>query len=166
MVRKIIVCLLLFLMLAFSVSAESYTAYYGSISSTYLNVFRDIAEGVNLFSNDYVVWRNDDNDYAMFIGNLDSDSFGNFSGSNGQIYSLSSVRTTGSTSTYSYYDYYVRDVDSFSLSSGNVLVYSSLPGYPILHESGDKYSLLTFFVIVVFCIVFLLQRIFGGWRRY
>lgn len=166
MVRKIIF-VFLFAVFIFHrcAKAESYDVYYGTISSTYTNIYRDLAEGLAP-GDKYVVWRNDENDYVMYVGSELTVDDGTFTGGEGKIYSLSSERWTGGsgTSYQTYYDYSFRDIDSLTLNTNDILVYSSLPGYPILHEGGQAYDSALLFVVICALIVIILLRVFRSGR--
>lgn len=165
MVKRLTVLLFVLSLLSLSVFADSYTAYRGSFSSSFLSVFRDVAEGLTCDS--YVAWRNDDNDYAMYIGDDLTETNGVFIGGAGRIVSLSTVRWTDSSgSSYrSYTDYYIRDVDEFKLITNNVLVYSSLDDYPALKQGGEVYEMSLIIVVAVALLSVVFIRIFS-WRRY
>lgn len=164
MVKRLIVLFFVVIALLIPVSAEVFTVDYGSFTSSFLNIFRDVAEG--LTGESYVAWRNGDNDFAMYIGDTLTETNGTFTGEAGRIVSLSTVRwTDASGSSYTTYtDYYVREIDSFTLRTNNVLVYSSLDDYPALKQGGEEFEFSLLFIISIVCIAAVIIRIFS-WRR-
>lgn len=153
MAKRLIPFFVVFLLML-NVAASTYVAdQTGTISSTFLGVFEDIAN--NQLHDNYVVWRNGDNDYAMYItsGEL-VEADGVFEGNEGKIISLSTVRTsTGDYSYTSYTDYYIRDISTFKLITYNTLVYSSVDYYPDLRQGGETNAYL--FAILISIAVFL-----------
>lgn len=165
-IKKIIIPFLLIIILCFSVTAESYTPYLGTYNSTFLNVFRDVASGL-MPSDKYVVWRDSEDNYCMYYSNSLTFSSGTYTGNEGKLLTLSSLRVGSSyESYYTYYEIIDRDISSFELSNPySVLIYSSFPGTPILHEGGANINAAILLILVISVFVILIFRLFGFCRK-
>lgn len=143
-----------------SVSAATYNAYDGNISSSQLTYFRDILPAIKLGDN-YVVCRTDQYQYIMITGDLDY-SNGVFTlNGDGTVYQLDN-----SSSNYnSYYTYSHTNLADISLSVGSKIVYSDIGGYPQLEERGQKYEVLQTILIAIACVCFVIRCIFYPRKR-
>lgn len=169
MVRQVmklcIGALLIVPVLIFCVSAESYTPYSGTLSSTHVNIFRDVAEGLKP-SDKYVVWRDSEDEYCMYYSSSLTESSGTYTGEEGKLLTLSSLRVGSGTSYYTYYELSDRDISSFELSNPYaILVYSSFPGTPILHEGGQTTNAAILIILLVGAFFILITRLFRSGRR-
>lgn len=152
-------------MLVFCVSAESYTPYSGTVSSTYLNIFRDVAEGLKP-SDKYIVWRDSDENYCMYYSPTLTQDSGTYTGEEGKLLTLSSLRVGSGTSYYTYYELSDRYITSFNLTNPySILVYSSFPGTPILHEGGQTIDSAILIILLVGSFVVIITRLFRSSRR-
>lgn len=152
-------------MLIFCISAESYTPYSGTLSSTYVNIFRDVAEGLKP-SDKYVVWRDTDEDYCMYYSPTLTESGGTYMGEDGKLLTLSSLRVGSGASYNTYYELSDRDITSFELTNPySILVYSSFPGAPVLHEGGQTTNVAILIILLVGAFFVLISRLFRSCRR-
>lgn len=159
MVRKIIVFLLaLAALAAVPLSASAAEVYDGTMSTTYITIFRDIVGNIGL-EEDYVFYRSGQYEYTMIAGELTYEG-GTFAADEATSYIL-----TTNTSYNSNYHYSVGSVSSWSLTPGNALVYSSLGTYPDLIERSDQYALATFFAVCVALCMSLIRPIFNFTQR-
>lgn len=144
MVKKLIP-LIIAVLLCGSAYAATYTPYYGTISSTYLSIFKDVAVGV--VNKDYVAWRNSDSEYLMYYGDDLTVSDGVFDGGTGTLVGVTQQRAYAESGTayYTYYSYTIDDVDDITVNAGDMLVYSSAPGYPSLKSESGVYRLMCIF---------------------
>lgn len=153
MVWKIIaplslVCCLLLVSPTLAKADSIYTD--GNISSTYLDIFRDILEDTSL-TDDYLVFRSSQYEYTLLVGEIDfqnniftSQNYRKFvistsqSGYSGGVYHLNSSLGT-----------------SFSLNAEDYIVYSNLGYYPRLIERSTyyEYAILTTICIVGCCML-------------
>lgn len=163
MVKRLILFFIILLLLITSAYAVNYNAYQGSFSSTYLNIFRDVAE--NLSGEDYVAWRASDEVYCMYIGNDLEENAGTFTGGEGRLLSLSSSRSDSGSSYNTYTSYSMTDISDIRLTTNNVLVYSSIKEYPALKQGGEEYEISLILIIAIALLSFVFIRIFS-WRRY
>ena len=139
MVRKMIVVLMALAALAavpLGASATSYTPYDGSISSTYIQVFRDVAHKINIFD-DYVFFRAGENEYILVAGDLEYDDVV-FTGASCTMYRLAGDAA-----------YIQEEITDFSLEPGITLVYSSLGPFPDLIDGSQRYT----FSVLLLCLV-------------
>lgn len=146
----------LFLVLLFSCSvsvrADSFTTYDGNLSSTALSYFRDI--DIPFFSN-YVVFRDSDYSYKMFVSDSLETSGSGFVGGSGTIYNWYTSGNYYNTQHYSHYD-----INSFTLSNNDhFILYSNLGTYARL-ERGLEYDKAQLFIIFTACIFCLIGFIF------
>ncbi len=159
MVRKMIILLLaLCALAAVPLSASAAEVYDGTISTTYITIFRDIVGNVEL-GDDYVFYRSGQYEYTMIAGKLTYDG-STFAADEATSYVLSATNNYNST-----YQYYVGSVSSWSLSPGSALVYSSLGSYPELIERGDQYALTTLFVLCIALCMSLIRPVFDFTMR-
>lgn len=159
MVRKII-CLSVALLLLLSplcgaAGAESYSAYEGTISSTYLTYFKDIVPNIP-FTYHYVAFRSGQYEYTMIVGEIYFNN-GLFSADDTcTVYSF-----TSSNSYNSYYSYNVSTISDFSLNAEDKIIYSDIGNYPQLEERGQKYEILTTVLLLIVCLCVVVGRIFS-----
>lgn len=159
MVRKIItICIALAALAAVPLSASAAEVYDGTISTTYITIFRDIASKID-FAEDYVFYRSGQYEYTMVTGEIAYEN-GMFSAHEAETYVLTTNNSYNST-----YQYSVGSIDSWSLSPGAGLVYSSLGDYPDLIERSDKIAHITLFVLCVALCMSLLRPVFGFSQR-
>ena len=131
----------------------SYVPYDGSFSNTYVQYCKDIVV-VKPFS-DHVLWRSDQYNYALAVGDLIYANGVIRGDGNVKIYLFSSSSGYNNSLTYQVFDDY-----SFSLTPGDNLVYSSVGYYPTLYGGESIYA--PFLVVSAAIIIFssLLSRIF------
>lgn len=157
MVRKVMSGMfVLVLIFAFGVSAQatSYSAYDGTISTTYVTYFKDIVSGIG-FKDNYVAFRSDQYTYKMIVGDIEYNS-GVFSlVGNGTEYTIeiSSGYNSG-------YTYTAESCNGHTVKAGNEIVYSDLGSYPQLVERGAKYEMLSAVLLVVLMLGFVLRVFF------
>lgn len=155
MVRKMIILLLaLCALAAVPLSASAAEVYDGTISTTYITIFRDIVGKVKL-DDDYVFYRSGQYEYTMIAGDITYEN-GTFSADEAASYVLTTNNSYNST-----YQYSVGTVSFWTLSPGSGLVYSSLGDYPDLQEPGDKYSVTILFVLCVALCMSLIRPVFS-----
>lgn len=158
--KIICVCVLVCTVCATTANAASiYTN--GNINNTYTTIFRDVIGGLGPF-NDYVFFRSGEYDYTLVAGDLSFD---------GSRFSLDGagveyVLTYSSGYTNNIYNYRVNDISSFTLDTGNYLVYSNLGNYPQLESREVHYEIFTLFVIVVIGLCALIRPLFNFVLRY
>lgn len=152
-------CVLLVGAVSTQAHAESYTAYDGNLSSTYTGYMRDILPGIGV-NDHYVYFRSDQYDYIMVVGDLVYD---------GGVFSLADVgtlyRISNDNSYNGSYSYSVEEIDSFSLSPGDRIVYSDLGQFPQLIERGSKYEIFTALLIATGLLGVIINRIFFTRKR-
>ena len=119
--------------------AASYTPYDGSISSTYTQVFRDVAHKLNLFD-DYVFFRAGEFEYMLIAGELEYDGV-RFVGESCTVYKIAA--DSGVTA------FNQEDITDFSLDPGVSLVYSNLGPFPDLIDGSQRYM----FAVLLLCLV-------------
>lgn len=159
MVRKIIVlcccCLVLITALCGTVQAATHSVYEnGNLSTTYITYFKDIISGIG-FNDNYVAFRNGQYSYIMVVGDLDYNN--GVISLNGQ--GKSYVFSTESSNYNSQYKYNVTDISSFSVNTGDAIIYSDIGDFPQLIERGDKYAIFTAFLLCIACICVIINRI-------
>lgn len=132
-------------------------AYQGTISSTYVTYFRDIAATLPVTHN-YVMLRTSDDVYKMYSGDIE-ESGGDFN-LYGDGYCYTITYEQGSGYGNSYYSYNVSPVSDVSITAGNKLVYSNLGGYPSLTARGDSIEYALFVAFFSFCIACVLHGVF------
>lgn len=157
--RKVIVmvCTLALLFgLAVGAQAATHTAYDGTISSTYLEYFRDILAGVSI-NDHYVAFRSGQYEYTMIVGDLkyNGNTF-NLDGA-GVSYVFTNSTGTGYNATYSFK---TNDITNFSLNIGDEVVYSDLGRFPHLEERGARYETITTVLLSVLMLGIVVNRIF------
>lgn len=155
-IKRLIITILFFLfgfyLGSISVSADSFTAYDGNINSTYINYFRDVDLG---FFDDYVVWRDDDYSYKMFVSNDLNVDGSAIVGGTGTVYEIYLSGNYNNTLRYRHYD-----INNFSLTNSNhYIIYSSIGTYPKL-ERGLRYDKITLFTIFTACLFVLIGIIY------
>lgn len=156
--KKLLFLLFVITILILSTSAASYNTYpyQGTFSSSLLQVLRDVAQGVSPMP--YVAWRDNENDYCIFFSDSLTVNGTTFSAEAGTIVTVSQVSRTEYFS--SYIDYYKRDLDSFSLSTNNILVYSNLSVFPTLSDKEVIYHDTYIFIAVLVLLVYIITRMF------
>ena len=143
---------------ALPLAASAATIYDGTISTTYITIFRDIAAKLPLTA-DYVFFRSGQYEYILVSGDLEY-SGSMFSGSHVTQYIL---QTNGNYNNN--YDFGVTNLDSFNLAPGGALVYSNLGSFPDLYQRSDyALSSLIFANALLFC-CFLIRPIFNFTMR-
>lgn len=131
-------------------------AYQGTISTTYVTFFRDIASTLPV-SHDYVMLRTGDNTYKMYSGDFIFDDDFYMQG-DGYVYTINYV--TGSGYGNAYYGYSVSPVSDVTISANNKLIYSNLGNYPSLTERSASIEYALFIAVFTMCIAFVLHSIF------
>lgn len=131
--------------------------YDGTISTTYLTIFRDVVSNLGIFD-DYVFYRSGQYEYALIAGDLNYDGTRIRLSGSGTQYVLTYQSNYGSDN---YYHWEVSDISSFSLTMGDYLVYSNLGNYPTLEGRETIYAFGTFFTLCVLGLCALLRSCFG-----
>ena len=149
----VVVALLLAMAMPTAAMAADATPYDGSISTTYITIFRDLATKVSIFD-DYVFFRSGQNEYVMYVGDISYEN-GKFAGKGLTVYTI-----TNETNYNSVYNYSIstRDLD---LSAGSALIYSNLGQYPDLIERNDYYAFATLTLLFIALCCYLLRSVFG-----
>ena len=155
-VIKRYIVVLLVLIVAFSTTAQAYSVYDGTPSSTYITYFKDIVSGAPFDAN-YVAFRSDQNEYIMLLGDLEIKGSTISVNGTAKEYKYYTTNTSQYNSTYRYS---VTEVSSGSVNVGDYIIYSDLGDYPELVERGDKYEILTLFVLCIMCLCTVISRIF------
>lgn len=163
MVRKTITVILLVLVAVSAIcgTAQAYSIYEGTISSTYTTYFKDILSRQTMFT-DYVCFRAGQYEYVMVVGDLE------YSNNQFVLSEKGSVYTFDNTGSYnSNYSFNVSEISSFSLNAGDNIVYSNLGYYPTLRSQSDYYLFLILAMLFVFLITLVLRNLFKirGVRR-
>lgn len=138
-------------------------AYQGTISTTYVTFFRDIASTLPV-SHDYVMLRTGDNVYKMYSGDFINEGSNFYMQGEGYVYTIN--YNSGSGYNNSYYDYSISSVSDVTVSAGNKLIYSNLGNYPSLTDRGDSIVYALFVAFFAFCISCVLYRIFKFTLRF
>lgn len=155
MVRKVIVTLAAFALIACCASTvqAASTPYAGNISTTYVTYFKDILSTVDP-GKDYVAYRATQYSYVMVVGEIEFQD-NTFTGK-GKQYTISTDSGYNNELTY-----IVSDVDYFSLSVTDELVYSNLGDYPQLIDLGEHYEILqtiTLWIALCMCVIWRIFR--------
>lgn len=143
--------------LCLSPSVSAYSVYQGTMSSTYINYFRDMCVNIK-FDDDYVLFRSGDNDYTMIVGDL---TYENkiFNGNNCIGYTITNNTSGGYGSTY--HSISTSTETNFSLSVGDYIVYSNLGNYPDIMTEEGYYAKVTLIVVCVIGLCMFIGRIFA-----
>lgn len=153
--RIFFILLMFFLGLAIgrhSVHADSFFAYDGNLSSTYITYFRDIDIG---FFDDYVCWRNGDYSFMMFVSDSLEISGSGFSSGAGKLYEFYLTGNYNNTQHYRQ-----SDINNFTLNNNNhYVIYSSLGTYPKL-ERSLRYEKLEINLLFTACLFTLIGIIY------
>lgn len=125
-------------------NAFAYTSYdEGNISTTYVQYFEDIVDGLPVNYN-YVGFRSGQYQYILYASDdlkTDGTTFLSDKGIS-YIFDVSS----GYNSRYSYT---VRNEQKFELDTNNQMVYSNVGDFPHLDERSDLYEFGTFLVVFI-----------------
>lgn len=133
------------------------SVYDGSISTTILQYFKDVAYRLPV-GTDYVFWRNGQYDYRLVYGDIIMNG-NNFSGSSCNYYSYNSNNATFNGGLEG----------NFSLNTGGRLVYTSLAGkYPALIQGVNSNALDALLFVAVLGLLLGIVRTFyqpgGGFK--
>lgn len=157
MVRKVIAlsaCFAILLAFGLGSQASAYSVYDGNMSNTYVQYFRDIVSGLG-FTEHYVCFRSGQYEYTMVTGDLEYNGT-SFTGSGDLI-----VYTFDYDGSYnSSYDYNVTTINNFSLTPNNRIIYSDLGQFPQLETRGEKYEILSAFLVIVALLGIVIYSIF------
>ena len=154
---SVVVCCALALLLAVPASASAYTVYTeGNINSDYLDLFRSIIAKQS-FSDDYLLFRADQFDYVLIVGDLDFVD-GVFMADSAKEYKISHSAGIGYNSGYAFT---VTDLTDFSLVPLDSLVYSNLGDYPELHQQSDLFQFSQLFLLLVSFCMWLTRDLFS-----
>ena len=137
-------------------------AYQGTISTTYVTFFRDIASTLPV-SHDYVMLRTGDNTYKMYSGDFIFDGDFYMQG-DGYVYTINYITGSGYGNTY--YDYSVSPTSDVTISANNKLIYSNLGNYPSLTERSASIEYSLFIAVFTMCIAFVLHSVFKFLLRF
>ncbi len=146
--------LTLALVMAMPSRASAAEVYDGSISTTYITIFRDIATKIGP-ADDYVFFRSGQYEYQMYVGDLtyENDSF---TGTGLKVYTIS---TAGSGYSNAYtYDWSTSDLE---LAPGTALIYSNLGEFPDLIERSDYLAYSQILLLFIGLCIVLLRPIFS-----
>lgn len=132
-------------------------AYQGTISTTYVTFFRDIASTLPV-THDYVMLRTGDNVYKMYSGDFINEGENFYMQGEGYVHTINYI--TGSGYGNYYYDYSVSPTSDVTLSADGMLIYSNLGGYPSLTERSASIEYALFIAVFSMCIAFVLHSIF------
>lgn len=136
--------------------AATHTVYEnGSMSSTYVNYFKDIVSGIG-FNDNYVAFRSGQYEYTMIVGDIEFNNGEFILNDTGKAFTFSA----NGSSYNSQYTYDVAEITSFSLLPSNSILYSDVGEYPQLVERGAKYEMLTAVLLCIAFVSILIQRIF------
>lgn len=138
-------------------------AYQGTISTTYVTFFRDIASTLPV-SHDYVMLRTGDNTYKMYSGDFINEGEDFYMQGDGYVHTINYNSSSGYGNYY--YSYSVDTTSDVTLSSNGQLIYSNLGGYPSLTERSASIEYATFIAVFALCIGFVLHSIFKFLLRY
>ena len=136
--------------------ALSVDAYQGTISTTYLQFFKDIVAGLPIFS-DYVFYRSSDNTYSMIVGDIELSGTTFTLNGDGVEYEI--TQNSGSGYNNSYYSLSVSTISDYTVRARDYLVYSNLGHYPRLEERGVVFEFALLMAFVTFCICALVRPI-------
>ena len=140
-----------------TIYAGAVTPYDGTISSTYIDIFKQFDISIN---DDYVFFRSEQYQYTMLVGDIDYSNDTFTLNGNGKLYTL--VYNTGTGyGANTYYSRNVSDVSSYSITTGGRLVYSNLGDFPILSERGDIYAYTSAFLLSVIFLCSVVGAVFG-----
>lgn len=137
-------------------------AYQGTISTTYVTFFRDIASTLPV-SHDYVMLRTGDNIYKMYSGDFIYDGDFYMQG-DGYVYTINYITGSGYGNTY--YDYSVSATSDVTISANNKLIYSNLGNYPSLTERSASIEYALFIAVFSMCLSFVLHSVFKFLLRF
>lgn len=141
---------------AVEVYESALNIYQGSISTTYLAIFKDIVSSLPI-SSDYFLYRSADDSYSMLVGDITFDG-SNFSMSSGKVYDVTYI--SFGYNQPSYYEYSVQEISDISIARGNYLVYSNVGDFPRLESRGVNYEATILFAFIVFFICWIIKPIF------
>lgn len=158
LVKRFLAVIIAFCLLsAIAVQANAYTAYDGSISSTYLDYARSVLPDLKI-DEDYVFVRDSQYTYSLFVGDFEVEN-GVFTAS-GDVYGYEFVSPSNSYNANS------PELRMFSdrnvtITTNNKIVYSNLFGYPKLIEGGVHYEFISAFMLCVIMLVIMLHSLFN-----
>lgn len=156
--RLILILLVMALTMAMPCSAMAATVYEdGNISTSYITYFHDIVSSIS-WVDDYVFFRSSQYDYTMYVGSIDLAGT-IFTCEDAVIYNINTG--SGYNSTYTYH---VSSGNVF-VDAGDKLVYSNLGDYPDLLSRGDYVETITFILVFVALLMYLIHSIFYCLRR-
>ena len=153
MIKRILFCLIACIFSCnISVFADSFSVYDGNMSSNALSYFRDIEIP---FFYDYVVWRDSDYSYKMFVSDSLEKSNNVYTADSGVLYNW---YTSGNYNNVQHFS--TSELNSFSLSnSSHLIVYSSI-GNAARLERGLDYEKVLLFTLFTACIFVLIGILF------
>ena len=141
-----------FFLCATSVSASTYNVYDGNFSSSNATFFANFDIGV---FDDYVIWRDTDYSYKMFVSDSLSVSGTTFTADSGRLYNYYS---SGQYNTY--YHYVSSDETNFVLNNPNhYIIYSSIGTFPKV-DRGLRYDKILLFTLITASVFALIGIIF------
>lgn len=127
-----------------------------NLGTTNVTIFAGLADKVP-FGQHYVYWRDDQYSYKFAYGDI-SLSGSSFVGS-GSV----TICTYAGTTSSGYNTVYTWDIStdgSFSLSAGDMLVYSDLGDYPnLIEREGAKYEAVTSYILFGAVLFYLFDRL-------
>lgn len=156
--RKMTLVLLACLLLVPLGTAKASAVYDGTISTTYLTIFKDALASVPV-TDDYVFYRSDEYEYVMVTGDIE------YNGTMFQMFETGTAYILNyQTSGYNQPNYYHWDVVEyvgFGLDPTDHLVYSNLGDFPRLEGRGDVYEFSTLVLCASVSLCMLLRSLFG-----
>lgn len=171
MVRKVIACIFGFaLAFALCVPAQAVThnVYDGTISSTYLTILKDIANTIDF--DQYVAFRSGSNEYTLAVG------YFQYSESERLLYLDKEMVSDCQVFTISYsngyndenFSYTNEWLEDFEVYVGDELIYTNVNNsefFPTLKDRGTDYEKTIAFILCVFLVMLIVNRIFFYRKR-
>ncbi|MEE1504802.1 MAG: hypothetical protein UGF89_11235 [Acutalibacteraceae bacterium] len=167
MVRKIkilyiilTVCLLLCATCG-TATAVDYEAYEGNISSSIVDYAKDLLPNFSINDN-YVLFRSGQYTYELVVGDLVYENGAFTLADDGKQYT---INTSNYSFNNNYYNYTVSTTNSFSLITGDKIVYSDLGDFPQLEERSAKFEIVQTITLCVACLFVVIRAIFSACTR-
>lgn len=143
------------LTIAFTHVSFAADVYNGSISSTNIQIARDLMSKVD-FGEDYVFYRSGQYSYQFVVGKDIEYSNGKFSSIN-EVELYDYVTSSGYNADYTWT---LSTSNNFTLNTNNQIVYSNLGEFPTLEERGSTYEILQTLLIVIIALCVFIRGIF------
>lgn len=135
--------------------AVTHNVYDGNISSSYVTYFKDIVSGIG-FNDNYVGFRSGQYEYTLVTGKMELSNGEITLLEKGMIYTFDQSNSSyNSHTTYNY-----NEIDNFSVSVGDNILYTDLGNYPQLVERGEKFEILTTVLVVTLLLSYVIKQFF------